>query len=330
MNPSHTIGILGCGKALPPGIRGNDDPLFAALRHQQKTGERSEAALFQGVEHRHFLAPDESLAQLATDACQRALDDAGLAPHQIDRLYGYLSVSEYLAPNALFDVHARLGLRNDSWVLPVNCEYTNFLIGLMLAKEGIAAGHCQHALVTSALDWTRHMDYTQGHAIVAGDAAGAAVVGEGATYRILDYKVETLSQKYGVMNMATHCDSSPNAFGSHTYYHISPDAGIDSFIDDGMNGPVRLIRSLLDAHDIDCEDTAMLCYQASRTLLDHWQRELKPARMLDTLASCGNMALATLPVNLAHFIDELDEPYVVLSSLGIGYHQAALLLERTD
>lgn len=324
------IGLLGCGAALPQQVRTNDDPLFDTLRQkaQQDTSPRAETSLFKGIERRHYLTEDESLADLVTHACLDALSHAHLETQQIDRLYGYLSVAEYLAPNALFAVHAALALPTHCWVLPINSEYTNFLAGLILARESIMAGHSTYGLVACGLDWTRHMDYTQGHALSIGDGAGAAVVGRGATYEILDYHVETLSHKYGAMTMATRPNQPANTYGSRTYYRIDPDVGIDSLIDDGMNGPVRSINALLSKHHIQAAHTAMLCYQASRSLLDYWQQELKPARMLDTLADNGNMVFATLPVNLAHFIDELDEPYVILSSLGVGYHQTAVLLKR--
>ena len=93
------------------------------------------------------------------------------------------------------------------------------------AWEGILAGHSQRALVSCGVNWTAHMDYTQGHSICIGDGAGVAVVGINAPWCFVDYATETRGSLYGAMTMKTwtlaHDVEQINAV-----YRIEPTSGI--------------------------------------------------------------------------------------------------------
>ncbi|RKH01369.1 3-oxoacyl-ACP synthase, partial [Corallococcus sp. CA053C] len=168
---SPTYALLGVGAAVPAQVRGNDDPLFEPLRRAAAAGG-GEHALFYGNRERRVLAPGESLASLTAKAGAAALEDAGLTPADVDRLYGYVSVSEFVTPNALYAVHRELGLGQGTLVVPVQTDFVNFLMGVVLAWEALRAGSVRHALVAVGSAWTRNVDYTQGHAIGIGDGAG--------------------------------------------------------------------------------------------------------------------------------------------------------------
>ncbi|MEQ4618855.1 MAG: hypothetical protein ABN482_12525 [Corticimicrobacter sp.] len=321
------IGILGCGAAFPDRIRHSDDPIYASIKRHPNAHGVIEADTFTGVRQRHVLSDGQSLMDLASNACQAALARACMTASQIDRLYGYLSVSEYLTPNALFAVHRQLKLPDETMVIPINSEFSNFLLSLIQAWEAIACGHSRSALISCATNWSAHMDYTQGHAISIGDGAGAVLVGPDAPFEIVDYAVQTLSARYGAMTMQSRPrEDMPGR--EHATYRIAPEAGLASYAQEGMEGPIRLIQGLLARHDIAPDRVGLFMHQATRMLLDHWHTQIGPSRLYESLETHGNMTFVSVPANLALHWDAIKEDYLVLHALGTGFHQIAVLLRR--
>jgi 3-oxoacyl-[acyl-carrier-protein] synthase-3 len=71
-------GIFGLGHAVPPRVMTNAD--------LEKIVETNDAWIRSrtGIEQRYILGDDQSLADLATEAAQRALLDANLTPADLD------------------------------------------------------------------------------------------------------------------------------------------------------------------------------------------------------------------------------------------------------
>jgi 3-oxoacyl-[acyl-carrier-protein] synthase-3 len=317
-----TVALLGAGHAVPERVRGNDDPLFARVRRDAADRGVPEHTLFVGNRERRVLGPGESLVGLVAAASRGALVRAGACPGEIDRLYGYLSVSEHLAPNSLFAVHRELGLGAECMVVPVNTEFTNWLTGAVLAWEAVLAEHAERCLVACGAAWTGSMDYTQGHSVSIGDGAGAAVVGPGERMVLVDYAVDTLSAEYGAMSMSWR----PGSGADHPTYAIHPDAGVKAFLTTGMDGPPRLVDRLLRRHGLSGGDVSLVAHQASRKLMDHWAERIRPAAYLDTFEQWGNLTLASAPATLSAYWDCIRTPWLVIVGVGIGAHQTALLV----
>jgi len=317
-----SIAFLGFGAALPERVRTHEDPLFDRIREAARAQGVTEASLFYGNREHRCLEPGESLASLTAKAGRAALEDAGLAPERVDRLYGYLSVSEFLAPNALYQVHRELALGSRVLVVPVHAEFANFVMSAVLAWEALLAGHSERALVAVGAGWTRHMDYTQGHAFGVGDGAGAAVLGPGERFVLVDYAVNTFSEEYGAMTLRPR----PESGFDKPVYGLEPVLGVEAFLHTGMEGPPRLVEALLRKHGLTGDDITLISHQATRKLLDHWNERIRPREYLHTLEDLGNMVIASIPVTLARYHREVRTKYLVLLGLGIGAHQLALLV----
>ncbi len=333
---NNSIGILGFGYSVPQHIRTNDDPLFQQMKTTANSQGISEKSLFTGTKSRHYLKPGETLNDLMVEAAQKAIFDAGLKPEQIDRLYGYGSVSEFITPNTLYKVHADLDLSSKTLVVPINSEFSNFVTSIIQAWESIAAGRIENALIVCGCHWTKYVDYTKGHALSIGDGAGAVVIGRSSSFTLLDYETEVLSNEYGAMTM--QCRSSINN-GIHSMivdennlpiptYDITNEAGIQSFLTSGMDGPPRIIKTLLERHGLSSDQIALISHQASRKLMDNWNQVIQPKEYFDTFEQFGNMVLASIPVTLACSYNQITADYIVLIALGVGFHQTALLIKR--
>ncbi|MFC5730982.1 MULTISPECIES: 3-oxoacyl-[acyl-carrier-protein] synthase III C-terminal domain-containing protein [Nocardioides] len=329
-------GVLGCGHALPPHTRGNDDPLYAQLDRTPNDQGVVEADLFVGMGERRYLGAGELIEPLMVAACSRALAHAGIEPSQVERLYGYASVPTFVTPNSLFTVHRDLGLSERAMVIPVNSEFSNFAVSLAMAGEAVDAGRIKHALVVCGSNWTRHVDYTKGHAITASDAAAAAVVAGDARLALVDHQTRTYSDQFHSMRMYTRSLStgcrSVVPVGADNLpvptYEIDATEGVAVYQSIMKEGLPDLVNYVLACNGVTGRDVALITHQGSRTLIDHWADRIGPRQYLETFETFGNMTLATYPVNLSHFFTDITSPYVMIAAVGPGFHLTATLLRQ--
>jgi 3-oxoacyl-[acyl-carrier-protein] synthase-3 len=137
---------------------------------------------------------------------------------------------------------------------------------------------------------------------------------------------------YGVMRMSarrgnqptTLCDAAATTRPLFTM--LGESEGV--FKDWGVRAPVRIAAELLSAAQVDRREVTCIAHQASSYLLQAWRRGLEPVQFEDTIATLGNMTLASIPVTLCVRADALRTRYVLLLGLGLGIHAGACLLER--
>ncbi len=333
MNQPERIAVAGVGFFVPPLVRTNDDPIFAWLRQHQPAGQD----LFQGYKERRVLAcPDslcdlpKSLPDLMVPAAQRALDDAGLPAGKVEALFGDASVSEYVTPNELAEVHRRLGLPASAWIVPINLM-ASFNTCLLLAHSLVQSGRCRNALIVCGCNWTRYVSYRTPQSVSAADGAGAAVVARTADpsrFALADAETVDDPADYGAMYMAG--DASRTADGvsfTRPYFHIT-EAGVGAFQNFGMKAPAAAAKRLLERNGLDGSQICLISHQASRVLLDAWKAAVGPGQYLDTLEQFANMVGANVPVNLAYHRDRIAKDELVLLALGPEFMASALLLRR--
>ncbi len=325
MSNIEDVGILGFGHALPSAVRTNDDPLFA---DRPKTDDDS---LFHGFRERRVLRAGESVEMLAVEAARAAIADAGVDPAAIDRIYGAVSPSEHLLPSGLFAVHAELGLRRDTSVIPIQSEFTNFAVALTCAWEAIASGRCKLALVVVAAGWSRMVDYADAGAVGIGDAAGAVVVGRGGRWLLVD----ELSESHGHLRHAMTVElrvprrSSPEQGEGVRPTFVFEGAASSVYRELVVSVPARLFTTLLARHGLRPEEVALVTHQSTRAALDAWKRELRPGELPIVLDSLGNCTLATVAVTLSLHARRFQSRHVVLMTFGCGQNFSALLLRRS-
>ncbi len=329
---TQEVGLLGLGASVPATVRKNDDPIFSAI----DLGNPSMRAIFAGAVERRVLAPGEQLVDHMAAAARAALARAGAGPEGVDRLIGYESVAENITPNGLYLVHHRLGLPAGATVLPLAADFTSFVLGVATAVEGIAAGRSRAALVVCGSNWTRHVDYTKPHTVLAGDGAGAALVGPSARLVVVDYAVETKSDTFDLWTMKVRTSTGPSGryvkVGDDGLpvptYELSPTAS-PSFVNDGVDIPVRLAREVLGRNKVSPRDVTIVPHQ-TRMLFERWADRLGAAAVVDTFETLGNMSHASIPVTLAMRWGEIETPYILLMAVGTGSHFAVMLLRAGD
>ncbi|HEY7318160.1 MAG TPA: 3-oxoacyl-ACP synthase [Candidatus Binatia bacterium] len=326
MSSAQRTGILGVGYQVPNKIRKNDDPIFKWYNDHHPGGDD----FWNGFEQRRVLAENENLRDLMWAAAQKAIVNAKLSPSDIGALIGYGSVGEYVSPNELAWVHQKTMLPPTTWVLPVDTIHGNFLEGLMIARSLVQSGQVRNVLVVCGGNWTKYVDYYQAESLGASDGAGAAVYGvtdDPGRFELIDSLTYQDTSLYGALYMQS--DRDPSATGDYTrpFFHVDPNLK-QSAQNFAKIYPLQLIQNLLSRYQLSGEDIALITHQTGATSMNLWQKEIQPGQYLSSLKEFGNMTMATLPVNLAHFYKKINKDYLVFLSLGIHLHTTALLLKR--
>jgi 3-oxoacyl-[acyl-carrier-protein] synthase-3 len=165
--------ILGSGAALPERVITNAD-LEARLDTSDQWIVRR-----TGIRERRHLDPGQSLTDLASAACERALADAGVDGAQIDHVIIATITPDRLTPGLAPAVAHRVGARR-AGVVDINAACAGFLYGLDHASALIESGRAGHVLVCGAEALSRITDHEdRSTAVLFGDGAGAVLVGPG-------------------------------------------------------------------------------------------------------------------------------------------------------
>jgi 3-oxoacyl-[acyl-carrier-protein] synthase-3 len=329
-----TARVKGVGFAVPAEIRGNDAPIFDWI----KVNQPPHSDLFQGFDQRRVLAPDETLESLMFEAATSALADAGLAPGDIDLLIGVASVSDYVSPNGLVQLHQQLGLPARCQALPLGTEFTIFNDGLVLAEALIRTGRgLRNALIVCGCNWSRHVSYHEATCIGAADGAGAAVMAvteDQDRFALVDVVTDTYTKYYGAMRMGARQVGPidppppylPESFTTPLMY--LGDEAAKQYQEYGAKVPPRIVDRLLRRNGLTADEITLITHQASSVLIDAWAAAIKPGQYLTTLTEYANMTSASVPVTLAAQYGEITRNNLVLLTIGMQQQTSAVLLRR--
>ncbi|MEU0118092.1 beta-ketoacyl-ACP synthase 3 [Streptomyces bobili] len=164
-----TVTLAGTGAALPERVLRNSD--FDHL------GSSDEWIVKRtGIRERRWLRDDERLADLATQACERALTDAGIDAKDVQRVIVATSTADRISPGIAVETADRIGADRPA-AHDVSAGCSGFLYALDQAVAAIETGRAEHVLVCGAEALSRITDKTdRSTAVLLGDGAGAVVV----------------------------------------------------------------------------------------------------------------------------------------------------------
>jgi 3-oxoacyl-[acyl-carrier-protein] synthase III len=327
--------IIGTGWAVPKKIRLNGDPIFDWLKANYPNQE-----LFEGYKVRHVLDEGEDLMTIMVPAAKMALKRAKKKPEDIDLLIGTGSISEYIQPNALSQLHKELGLPARAWVIPVGDDYSNFASSLLLADGLLKANRAKNILICLGGNWTRNVDYHTLQSISAADGAGAAVMAmstDKSRWYVADQCTVTDTRYYGSMYTdGVALEANPpikgfsNVFSPH-FFQITAEGG-EGFKKFGTKIALTSVTKLLKQNKITAANVSFIPHQTSSVLIDYWCTHLspKPAQVLSTLEEFANVTVAIHALNLAWFEEKgtIEKNKLVLMALGPDMHANAMLLQR--
>ena len=142
--------VTGCGGYLPDRVLTN-----AELAEMVDTSDEWIVAR-SGIRERHIAADGETTADLAVQACTRAMEAAGVGAADIDLIVLATATPDDTFPATATIVQDRLGIRQGA-AFDIQAVCSGFLYGLATADNFLKAGQFRRALVVprpSRASWT--------------------------------------------------------------------------------------------------------------------------------------------------------------------------------
>lgn len=132
-----------------------------------------------GIKERRIADDNECTSDLATKAAERAIENAGLKPEDIDLIIVATATPDRLAPSTGAIVQDKLKAYN-AVAFDIAAVCSGFLYGMSVASQYIAAGVYDNVLVIGADTFSKIIDWKRRDCVFFGDGAGAAVFTHGS------------------------------------------------------------------------------------------------------------------------------------------------------
>lgn len=160
--------IISSGKYLPRKLVKNDN-----LPDNLETSDewiRSRT----GIEQRYCAEGDETTAEMAAQAAQQALDNAGLK--DVDLIIVATTTPDNTFPSTAASVQRKLGLKGCA-AFDIQAVCSGFVFALSTADDYIKLGKAKNALVIGSETISKVLDWKdRGTCVLFGDGAGAVVL----------------------------------------------------------------------------------------------------------------------------------------------------------
>lgn len=311
--PARTARIIGLGHQVPPEVVPNADI-------GPRLGVEDEWIVKRtGIKSRRKAAPHETLAEYATVAGRRALQDAGVDPRDVDLVLVATMTPDDITPNAAPVVADALGAEN-AGAIDIGAACSGWLAALRLAAGQVETGRADRVLVIGAELLTRITNFDDPKtAALFGDGAAAVLVGaegEGDIGPI----VLAADGSLGDRITANHQDRVLVMDG-HSTYLVAVKRLCEATV-------AAVARAGLELDDVDL----FVYHQANgRIIRAVGERlDLEPAKVADYVAHMANTSAASIPLTLSLLREDgrlRPGQKVLIAAIGAGFTWGAGVLE---
>lgn len=272
-----------------------------------------------GIKERRFAAEDEDTSDLAYEAAVRAIEDSGLDKDEIEMIIVATSTGDKPFPTVATTLQKRLGL-NKIPSMDQLAACTGFIYGIVTAQQFVSSGLYKNVLVVGADKLTKITDMNdRSTAILFGDGAGAAIIGE-------------VSEGRGILGVELGSDGNGGP-----YLYQDMDANTIQ-----MNGrevfkfAVRIMgeasTKVVEKAGLESDDIDMFVpHQANIRIMESARDRLgiEKEKMSVTVDRYGNTSAASIPLSIAYEIEQgkiKDNDTLVLVGFGGGLTWGAITL----
>jgi 3-oxoacyl-[acyl-carrier-protein] synthase-3 len=166
----RAAGIVGTGLSVPERVLTNFD-----LERMVDTSDEW-IRTRTGIQERRIVQPGQAASDLATPAAQKALEEAGVTPDEIDLIIVGTITGDMIFPSTACRVQRRLGARQCG-AMDLSAACAGFIYGLVVAAQFVSNGTFDTVLVIGVECLSTIVDWTDRNTCVLfGDGAGAVVV----------------------------------------------------------------------------------------------------------------------------------------------------------
>lgn len=347
--------IAGSGIAVPPLTVHNKD--LARIMDTSDDWIQSRT----GVVQRHFVDPGVGASDLAIQACQAALDDAGVAAADVDLVVTATMTPDEFVPGIAPTIQHQLGIGTVA-AYDLRQQCSGFLYALDMADAALTTGRARTALVVGAEAHAGYLPFGASWDILRGvhdrdpapddlaranDArAWAVLFGDGAGAFVL----RSDDSATGVLASSLHTNGALNdlirvqaaGFKQQPWLdhaqleaqlHLPTFSGMELFRQASrlMPAAVRVVaaRAGVEVDDID----VVVAHQANERIIQAVRKEMNLGERVIpcNIADYGNTTAATLPILYRDLIESdriAPGSLVCFTAFGAGAHWGALLYQN--
>jgi 3-oxoacyl-[acyl-carrier-protein] synthase-3 len=306
------VGIIGLGRYVPERVVTN----FDLEKIMDTTDEWIRTRT--GIEERRYADDDVNTSDMAYEAAKDALADSGIEAHQIGLILVATVTPDQPFPSVSTMIQEKLGAKNAA-AMDISAACAGFMYGVITAKQFVESGTYPYVLVVGVEKLTKITNFEDRNtAVLFGDGAGAAIVGE-------------VSEGRGILSFELGADGSG---GKHLVQN-------GPFLE--MNGREVYkfaVRQMGDSAEnviakagLSKEEVDFLVpHQANIRIMESSRIRLglPEEKMSTTIKQFGNTSAASIPIALKEEVlagKVKDDDVVVLVGFGGGLTWGAICLK---
>src|SRR5665648_393858 len=325
-----SVGIVGTGSYVPENVTTNVDLEKIVDTNDEWITSRT------GIRERHFAPKDMPVSELCYLAGLRALEDAKVAPEDVDLVIVATITPDYAFPATACLVADRLGAKNAAaFDLEAGC--TGFIYGVATGSQFIATGMYKTALVIGGETMSKILNWEdRSTCILFGDGAGAAVlqaVAEDSGFLSFELGSDgsggkLLSQPAGGSRNPTSLETVEKRL--HTVHMAGNEVYKFAVRIMGEVAVKALEKASLTQEDVDI----LIPHQANMRIVDAAVKRLgiSSDKVIINLNKYGNMSAASIPVALDECSKEgriKEGDTILMVGFGTGLTWGACVLRWT-
>lgn len=276
------------------------------------------------------IATTETNSYMAAQAAKQALDQAGIAPEDVDLILLATSSPDYCFPNGACEIQEQIGAVNAAGY-DISAACTGFVFALNTAHAFIQAGIYRTALVIGSDVLSKLLDWTdRGTCVLFGDGAGAVVV-QAADRGVIGVKMHSDGTKGGVLTCGARTNGNFLLGKKPELGYMTMD-GQEVFKFAVKKVP-EIIKELLEENRTSLEEIRyFVLHQANYRIIESVAKRLKAdiSKFPANMEHYGNTSGGSIPL----LLDEMNRKgmlapgdKIVLSGFGAGLTWGATLVE---
>ncbi|WP_243613930.1 beta-ketoacyl-ACP synthase III [Shimia aestuarii] len=277
------------------------------------------------------------MAEMALDACQKALDMAGIAAEEIDLVICAASNMERAYPAIAIEIQKALGAGGFAFDMNVACSSATF--GIQAAADMVRSGSATKAIVVNPEICSGHLEWR--------DRDCHFIFGDVATATVIERAEDAKGARFDILSTRCATEFSNNIRNNNGFLRRSRPSGVEDrrdmqFMQNGrkvFKEVVPMVSAHILAH-LDDEGFGgenlrrLWLHQANKSMNDFIgkkvmgrtpEREEQP----NILQDYANTSSAGSIIAFAKYSDDLDPGDLgLVCSFGAGYSVGSVLLRR--
>ncbi len=322
------VKIAGLSTFVPPRVLTNADLEKLVNTTDQWILQRT------GIRERHIAEPGVATSDLAKEASEGALREAGITPDQLGFIVVGTTTPDTIFPSTACMLQAKIGAHH-AWGFDLGAACSGFTYSLTTAMQMVATGAHDYALAVGADVMSSIIDYTdRTTCVLFGDGAGAVVLApaEEGEPHIIDFAHVIDGSGGRALCMpagGSKMPASHETVDKRLHYVKQEGATVFKF---AVKNTEEIARRLLSRNGMDPSQIDLfVSHQANRRIIEAATERLglAPEKVIINLEMYGNTTAGTIPLALADARRQgrlKKGDLVLLASVGAGFTVGAVLL----